>query len=399
MSPVKPPSYRRHANNIGFVAINRKRYYFPGPYNSPESKKAYWDFLKANCGVEHVTQVTKPKRRGGVLLTELADYFLEHAKSYYGSSKKTELPYYRRVLVKVIEKYGDMPVSDFGPLRLAEFRDWLAATGHIRQNVNKLGEVTSERKYYLSRNTVNHLIADLKRVFKWGLTQELIAADQWVALQAVPGLKAGRSPAKEPKPRTAVDWKDVEAIFPHVSPVVKAMILVQWYTGCRPQNVCQLRPREIDRTESPWIWKPEHHKGKWRGQDLVIFIGPRAQEALLPFLDRDPNSYCFSPKEASNKKQAKDCYNSGTYGQAVAHGLAGLSLGEIKKPYSRPKFRVAGIRYWTPHQLRHAKAQLVRDELGIEAAQAVLGHSSLHATQIYAKRTMERAKEIARNCG
>ncbi|MFN9962754.1 MAG: tyrosine-type recombinase/integrase, partial [Planctomycetota bacterium] len=55
--------------------------------------------------------------------------------------------------------------------------------------------------------------------------------------------------------------------------------------------------------------------------------------------------------------------------------------------------------YWTPHQLRHAKAQMIRDQFGLEAAQAVLGHSSLTATQIYAKKRLDLAKELAAKCG
>ncbi len=55
--------------------------------------------------------------------------------------------------------------------------------------------------------------------------------------------------------------------------------------------------------------------------------------------------------------------------------------------------------HWKPHRLRHAKAQMIRDNYGLEAAQAVLGHSSLTATQIYAKKRLDLAKELAAKCG
>jgi hypothetical protein len=29
-----------------------------------------------------------------------------------------------------------------------------------------------------------------------------------------------------------------------------------------------------------------------------VFFGPEAQAILAPFLDRDPDTYCFSPREA-----------------------------------------------------------------------------------------------------
>jgi hypothetical protein len=46
-----------------------------------------------------------------------------------------------------------------------------------------------------------------------------------------------------------------------------------------------------------------------------------------------------------------------------------------------------------------ARTQMVRDQFGPEAAQAVLGHSSLTATQIYAKERLDLAKELAAECG
>jgi integrase len=95
----------------------------------------------------------------------------------------------------------------------------------------------------------------------------------------------------------------------------------------------------------------------------------------------------------------KERYGTDTYGQAIAHALAQLADPPLLKPYSREKFAAAGIAQWTPHQLRHAKAQLVRDNYGLEAAQAVLGHSSLTATQIYAKKRLDLARELAEKCG
>jgi site-specific recombinase XerC len=42
---------------------------------------------------------------------------------------------------------------------------------------------------------------------------------------------------------------------------------------------------------------------------------------------------------------------------------------------------------------------MIRDQFGLEAAQAVLGHSSLAATQTYAKKRRDLAKELAAKCG
>jgi hypothetical protein len=42
---------------------------------------------------------------------------------------------------------------------------------------------------------------------------------------------------------------------------------------------------------------------------------------------------------------------------------------------------------------------MIRDQFGLEAAQAVLGHSGLAATQTYAKKRLGLARELAEKCG
>ena len=48
-----------------------------------------------------------------------------------------------------------------------------------------------------------------------------------------------------------------------------------------------------------------------------------------------------------------------------------------------------------PHQLRHTAATELRRQFGLEATQAIRGHRSLAATQVYAERNAELAKEVA----
>jgi integrase len=401
---MRIPKYRKFSpRNIGFVEWNGSRHYFTGhPFNSPESRKLYFEFLKTICSEKvdskSVTIPTATIQTSGLTFADLADRFLEHAESYFRGAR-SELPNYRRMLVVAVERYGHFSLRDFGPVRLTEFQNWLAATDHVRESRNKKGEVTSRRTYRLTRSSVNHILADLKRVFKWGVSQEIVSADQLVALQTVSGLRAGRSHAKENKPREPVTWEHVEPVLQHLSTAVAAMVRIQWSTGCRSHSVCMMKPCEIDRTQSPWLWKPTSHKGSWRGHELSIFLGPKAQEILLPYLQRDENQFCFSPREVTGRQSNSDHYNSGTYGKAVLFGLAKLSPQPINQPFSRKKFEDAGLVYWSPHQLRHAKAHLIREEFGLEAAQAVLGHASLSATQIYAKKRDQLARSVADKCG
>jgi len=57
------------------------------------------------------------------------------------------------------------------------------------------------------------------------------------------------------------------------------------------------------------------------------------------------------------------------------------------------------VRHWHPHQLRHNAATRIRKEFGLEAAQAVLGHSSAAITQIYAERDQAKAADVMARVG
>ncbi len=50
-----------------------------------------------------------------------------------------------------------------------------------------------------------------------------------------------------------------------------------------------------------------------------------------------------------------------------------------------------------PYQLRHLAATVVREALGIEATQALLGHSQIAMTEHYAKLTEAKAIEAAKH--
>jgi site-specific recombinase XerD len=54
---------------------------------------------------------------------------------------------------------------------------------------------------------------------------------------------------------------------------------------------------------------------------------------------------------------------------------------------------------WTPNQLRHVAATLIRKEYGIEVASIILGHSSLNTTEVYAEADLEKAARAMADFG
>ena len=66
-----------------------------------------------------------------------------------------------------------------------------------------------------------------------------------------------------------------------------------------------MRGCDLDRGGKIWLYRPQGHKTEHHGKTREIWIGPRAQDILTPFLKLDPNAYLFSPKDAEAHRKAK----------------------------------------------------------------------------------------------
>ena len=64
-------------------------------------------------------------------------------------------------------------------------------------------------------------------------------------------------------------------------------------------------PPAMTRDGDVWTYRPASHKTEHHGHDRVIFVGPKAQAVLRPYLLRSAESPCFSPSEAVEKLHAK----------------------------------------------------------------------------------------------
>ncbi|HUT57867.1 MAG TPA: site-specific integrase [Phycisphaerae bacterium] len=229
------------------------------------------------------------------------------------------------------------------------------------------------------------------------------------------------------------------------------MAQLQLYTAARAGEIAQMRPCDIDRQEQDltagtrvWVYHPEHHKTAWHGHKRSIYIGPRAQQVLAPFLLRDPQAYCFSPAQAesdrrrrlheerttplscgnvpgSNRRDdpewsAGDRYTTDSYRRAIARACdqafpppAPLAKreGETDKEWqtrltAKQKAELAAwqkAHRWHPHQLRHNAATELRKEFGIEAARIILGHRSAAITEVYAEKDEQQAVEAMARVG
>jgi len=148
----------------------------------------------------------------------------------------------------------------------------------------------------LSRNVINRACGRIRRIFKWGVAHQMIPPATWQALTTVTGLRKGRTDARETDPVLPVDDTIVDQTLPKLPEVVADMVRFERLTGCRPGEVCNVRPCDIDTSGEVWAYRPESHKTEHHGRARIVFIGPRAQAVLRPYLLREKTAYCFTPR-------------------------------------------------------------------------------------------------------
>ena len=396
------PKYRHHkGTGQAFVQVKGRRFYL-GKHNSPASKEAYARFV-AEIAAKPVSVPIAPTKASDVQVTvvELAAAYLDFAEGYYVKDGRPtgELPVIRRALIIVNELYGRQPAVEFGPLALRAVQQKLIQD-------------------HYARKTVNHFVAVIRRLFRWAASQELISVVTYQALTTVPGLKKGRSAAREPDPVRPVADEVVDATLPFLPKVPADMVRFQRLTGCRPTEVCTIRPIDVDRSGEVWLYRPASHKTSHRDLDRVVFIGPKAQQILLPYLLRDAQTYCFSPadseahRHAEQREQRKTRLQPSQVNRRKRHAVRTPKAFYTKDSFNRAIRRAVDkanasrakqgsdlLPVWHPNQLRHSTATEIRRQFGLEAAQVILGHTTANTTEIYAERDLSLARDVIRKIG
>ena len=258
----------------------------------------------------------------------------------------------------------------------------------------------------LARRTINDRIQAIKLLFRWGVSEQLVPSSIAQAMSTVRGLERGRTAAKETAPIKPINDSIIVQTLPHLPQVVADMVRFQRFTGCRPSEVCQIRPADIDRSGEVWLYAPQEHKTEHHGQSRVIAIGPQAQSVLRPYLERDPQTYCFNPKDSEAKRRAVQHekrvvpikYGNRPGTNSKRHPKRKPGGCYTADSYRRAIHRVCkknSIEKWAPNRIRHTTGTEIRKEFGLEAAQVLLGHSKADTTQIYAERDLAKAVEVA----
>ncbi len=398
------PKYCLHKPSGKAYCRIRGKVIYLGDYDSPESKAEYGRVV-AEFAAQPAGSNGPTGKSGGTAVVEVIAAFMEHAEAYYGKNGKHSghICGIRTAMRTLRELYAHTPAADFGPLALRAIQQKLIERGACRTYNNKL-------------------IGFIKLCFKWAVSHEMVSPIVHQSLTTVPGLRRGRTAARETKPVLPVDDELVDATLPYMPAVVGDMVRVQRLVGCRPGEVCQLRPCDIDQSGDVWVYRPSSHKTEHFGHARTICVGPRAQAILQPYLDRDPEAHCFSPAEGEaqrraeqrakrktrvqpsqrNRRKAKrpprTFYGRASYGRAIGRAIKKANKSRTEEAADMGIEPIL-LDHWHANQLRHSRATEVRQKYGLEAAQVILGHSKADVTQVYAERDTALAVEVSRKSG
>lgn len=391
------PSYRLHKPSGRAVVTLDGRVHYLGAFGTPESRAEY-DRLIAEWLAGGRRRSAPSDQIAGVgssqdlTVNELMVSFLRHAERHYrlpNGKPSKELANFRDTFRPLKQLYGHTIACQFSPIGLKALRKSMIESG-------------------LCRNAINQRIGRVVHVFKWAASEELVSASVYQALKTVSGLQKGRTEARESEPVKPVPETLVDATRPFVSRQVWAMVEIQRLTGMRPGEVCLMRACDLDVSGKVWVYDRGDHKMLYQGRERKVYMGPRAQSVLRPWLKSEPLAYLFSPAEARAERHASVRKRRKTPVQPSQFNRK--KVGAKRRPGEHYTTRTyyhairtacerAKVAPWHPNQLRHNTATRLRKEFGMDVARVILGHSSPIVTEVYAEVDREKAIAVMERVG
>ena len=199
------PKYRHYKpKHLGVVRIAGRDHYL-GRYDSPESWEKYHRLIAEWLSQDQShggDQADAKESSGSLSVNELLLRYWGFVESYYvkDGQPTTEQSGVREAIWPLRHLYGATKGGEFGPKALRAVRQYMID------------------EQDLSRKVINQRIGRIKRLFKWAVAEELVPLSIHHGLQAVAGLRFGRTKARETEPVKPVDDKHVDAVLPYLTP-------------------------------------------------------------------------------------------------------------------------------------------------------------------------------------
>ena len=287
----KVPSYRLHkGSGQAIVTLSGKDIYL-GKHGTEASHEMYRQVI-AEWLANH-QQPPASSSTGALPDFQLIDVnqlfvaYWEFGQSHYVKDGKPtlEMTNVKHAVRFLIELFGTTLVRNFRPSTLKAVRQAMIDDD-------------------LSRKTINDRINRIRRIFRWGVENDMVPPSVLHGLDAVAPLRKGRGNIREGHGVKPVPESVIDAIMSHVPPMIRSMVRIQQYTGMRPGELITMRTRDLDIGNDLWTYRPESHKTDHLGHDRIIYIGQQAQSFLQPYLNKDLDAFIFSARIAMDERWA-----------------------------------------------------------------------------------------------
>lgn len=400
----KVPGLLHHKHkNLGYsVDPNTRKTTYHGQWGLATTKQSYLRWC-----ADLLTEEVMPRlpTENEPVVADLVNAFIKHAISYYRdpiTGKPTSQLGVIKSALRELDLYLEMKIKDFDTSTLLAVR-----TGIVNRDIMPKSEGAPRKKLCIS--SVNGAITKIRMMFKLGVEWKLVPVEIYQTLACVSALNWRTAPSlRSPEKIAPVPLHYFSLIMPHLKPLYQAVLKVHIATGMRVKELCSMRWSEITEVEPGlWCYSPSEHKNSHRGDDRKVYLKSDLIELMKsvrkPLWQEDAvwchrgvgrhagYSGMISPDAYARAiENAQERYNDGRISREAG------ARTDLKKKYKYTSAKREPMTPWTPLQIRHTVATQVRRTHGLEGAQAVLGHSTLDATQIYAEKRDDLARSVAR---
>ncbi|MDG3003997.1 hypothetical protein [Paludisphaera mucosa] len=169
---LRTPSCRLHKPSGQAVATLNGRDIYLGAHGSDDSKRTYDRVVS-----EWLTNGREPVDAEPITVVELLVRYLAHVDARSSSGEPASI---RHALKPVRELYDMLPAADFGPLALKAIRSRVIDSGNCRSMVNRR-------------------VRSIVRMFKWGVSEQLVSASTWETFAPSKASAGGRRAPGNPR--------------------------------------------------------------------------------------------------------------------------------------------------------------------------------------------------------
>ncbi len=292
----------------------------------------------------------QPTTSTALSLRQLRELYLRHAEKHY--RRRSGQPTREHLNMRAaIDHYMHYAGEGFDLARLNrhQIRAWL-------------DQLAAEK---LSRPYINACLSRLRRFARWCADLDYISTSPVEQLRLVKPLQPFRTDAREPVKKAPPAIDHFDRILPFLAQPARDVIQLLRLTGARPSELLELTNAEVHIDEHGARLCPLQHKSAHRGKSRVIPLSNRAAAIIdrhwRPLL---PADQLFPSSRRSTAR-----------GHFTIDGLRAA----VKRACKR-----AGVSGFELYDVRRRVAREVRRAGGLDAAQALLGHSKASTTEIYA---------------